>query len=66
MMDTPLALKFDSGVFFANRTGDSVGDDREMIEPFFDQQTYDAIGVEDEVCSVGVLVADHANLGREG
>lgn len=37
-----------------------MGDDREMVESFFDEKTDYAIGVEDEVGSFGVFIADHA------
>lgn len=35
-------------------------DNGEMVETFLDQQTDDAVGVEDEVCAIGVAIADHA------
>ncbi len=31
-----------------------------MIEPFLNQQSNNAIGIENEVCSIGVLISDHA------
>ena len=37
-----------------------MGDDREMVEAFFDQKTNDSIGVEDEIRSLGILVSNHA------
>jgi len=40
-----------------------LGDYGEMVETLFDEETDDAVGVEDEVAAVGVFVADH---GEEG
>ena len=33
---------------------------RKVVEAFLDQETNDAVGVENEVGTPGVLVADHA------
>lgn len=39
--------------------------DGEMVQALLDEQTNDAIGVEDEVCALGVFVPDHCQKGDE-
>ena len=43
----------------ADRGGDGVLDDGEVVEALFDEEPDDAVGVEDKVGAGGVLVADH-------
>jgi hypothetical protein len=55
-----LALKFDAVVepFCADRGGNGVRNDGEVIESFFDEETDDAVAVEDEIGSSSVSIAD--------
>jgi len=55
-----LALELQSIVGMAYRGLDSGGDSREVVQAFLDQKTNDAVGVEDEVCTSRLLVADDA------
>lgn len=38
-------------------------DDGKVVETFFDQETDDTVGVEDEVGAIGGFRADHAGAG---
>jgi len=40
-------------------------DDRKMVQALLDEQTDDAIGVEDEVRALGVFVSDHGEEGDQ-
>lgn len=42
-----------------------MGDDGEVVEPFFDEETDYSVGVEDEICSLGVFISDHARCPNE-
>lgn len=53
-------MKLHAGVGATHGRGDGVGDDGQVVEPFFHEQPDDAVGVEDEVRAVGGFVADHA------
>lgn len=44
---------------------DDLRDDGEMVEALLDEEADDAIGVEEEVASAGVLVADDGEEGLE-
>lgn len=37
-----------------------------MVKSFFHEETADSIAVEDEVCSIGVLVAEHTWMWNFG
>lgn len=55
-----LALELDAVILSADWGGDLMLDNRQVVETFLDQQTNDAVRVEDEVCAIGIGVADHA------
>lgn len=56
---TDLALELDPSILATNGGQDLVLDDRQVVETLFDKQTNDSIGVEDEVCAVGIAVSNH-------
>lgn len=60
---TDLALELNACIGAADRGGDGVLDDGKMVETFFDEETDDPVGVEDEICAIGGLRADHAEWG---
>ena len=54
-------LEANAGVGPTNRRGDCVLDNGQMIQALLHQEADDAVGVEDKVCSLRVLVANHPN-----
>ena len=44
---------------------DGLGDDREVVQAFFDEQPNDTVRVEEEVASTGVLVPDDGVEGLQ-
>lgn len=53
-------MEHEAIVSAVNGGSDAVLDGGQVIQTFLDQQANDAVGVEDEVGSLGVLVADDA------
>lgn len=61
---TDLPLESDAEISTANRSCDRVFDHRQMIQALLDQETYNPIRVENEVCPIGFLVSDHSGASE--